>query len=156
MLLIFANLTFVNLKRLDWWFSLKTLDDKIEMYIFVVYYVGSLTLFVLGLKAPGLTHTRNYYNLNGDSSSSQNNLESERLMHTGSTWAGAAKKIKTLAPFLWPKKSALLKLQVIICILLLIIARVINLFVPISYLACWLLHLQILIENSLSKEINLF
>ncbi|KAI5712795.1 hypothetical protein M8J75_011188 [Diaphorina citri] len=131
MLLIFANLTFVNLKRLDWWFSLKTLDDKIEMYIFVVYYVGSLTLFVLGLKAPGLTHTRNYYNLNGDSSSSQNNLESERLMHTGSTWAGAAKKIKTLAPFLWPKKSALLKLQVIICILLLIIARVINLFVPI-------------------------
>ncbi|XP_026680769.1 ATP-binding cassette sub-family B member 6, mitochondrial-like [Diaphorina citri] len=24
MLLIFANLTFVNLKRLDWWFSLKT------------------------------------------------------------------------------------------------------------------------------------
>ncbi|XP_008474041.1 ATP-binding cassette sub-family B member 6, mitochondrial-like [Diaphorina citri] len=52
-------------------------------------------------------------------------------MHTGSTWAGAAKKIKTLAPFLWPKKSALLKLQVIICILLLIIARVINLFVPI-------------------------
>lgn len=48
-----------------------------------------------------------------------------------STWANGWKKIRTLAPFLWPKNSFSLQLRVILCIILLIGGRVINVVVPI-------------------------
>uniref|UniRef100_A0A8D8STF1 ATP-binding cassette sub-family B member 6 n=1 Tax=Cacopsylla melanoneura TaxID=428564 RepID=A0A8D8STF1_9HEMI len=126
MLLIFANLTFVNLKRPDWWFQMRTFDDKMEMYMFVVYYSGTLVLFILGLKAPGLSSFRNYYNLNADQSSTSNETQRER-----SAWTNIAQKVKILAPYLWPRRSARLKVQMMVCFLLLIIARVINVYVPI-------------------------
>ncbi|XP_044744923.1 ATP-binding cassette sub-family B member 6-like isoform X2 [Coccinella septempunctata] len=60
-----------------------------------------------------------------------------------STWSGFWGKIKILAPFLWPKKSCMLQIVVILCFVLLGLGRVINLFVPIF--TKW-------IVNSLSPE----
>ena len=55
----------------------------------------------------------------------------QRPDDNASTWQNLWHKIKTLAPFLWPKKSALLQLRVIFCFVLLIGGRAINLYVPI-------------------------
>uniref|UniRef100_A0A1B0CZW1 ATP-binding cassette sub-family B member 6 n=1 Tax=Phlebotomus papatasi TaxID=29031 RepID=A0A1B0CZW1_PHLPP len=48
-----------------------------------------------------------------------------------STFRNAWSKIKTLAPFLWPKRDCFLQFRVIFCFLLLLGGRVINLYVPI-------------------------
>lgn len=79
-----------------------------------------MLIFTLGLKAPGVTLPINdeYQNLN---EASENR----------STFANGWLKIKTLAPFLWPKKDCLLQFRVMFCFVLLIAGRVINLFVPI-------------------------
>lgn len=48
-----------------------------------------------------------------------------------STWTNAWSKIRTLAPFIWPKRSFLLQLRIIACFALLIGGRLVNLYVPI-------------------------
>lgn len=48
-----------------------------------------------------------------------------------STFRNAWKKLSTLAPFIWPKNDLKSQINVIICIVMLIAGRVINLFVPI-------------------------
>jgi ATP-binding cassette, subfamily B (MDR/TAP), member 6 len=52
LLLFFA---LVNINSKDWWFELKTKKDRIEMGFFVTRYICTLFMFVLGLKAPGIT-----------------------------------------------------------------------------------------------------
>lgn len=56
---IAQNLALVNINSKDWWFDLKTKKDKIEMGLFVTRYVSTLFMFVLGLKAPGITSIAN-------------------------------------------------------------------------------------------------
>jgi Mitochondrial ABC-transporter N-terminal five TM region len=65
-LLLFFTLTFiaqnvalVNINSKDWWFDLKTEKDRIEMGFYVTRYVATLFMFVLGLKAPGITSVAN-------------------------------------------------------------------------------------------------
>ena len=50
-----------------------------------------------------------------------------------STWRGLWSKSLMVWPFMWPKKSFFLQMCVVICILLLIIGRVVNLYTPILY-----------------------
>ena len=52
-------------------------------------------------------------------------------VNQGSTFRNAWKKMKTLAPFLWPRKDIFLQFRVIFCFVLLVAGRVINLYVPI-------------------------
>lgn len=123
LIFINENLSLMNLKKEDWWSHVSaTLRDKVEMSLFVTRYACSLLLFVLGLKAPGIQRNRDdeYIHLNED-----------RENENRSTWANGWRKIRTLAPFLWPKKSIALQLRVIFCIGLLLGGRVINVFVPI-------------------------
>lgn len=61
-LLLFFTLTFiaqnvalVNVNSKDWWFNLQTRQDRVEMAFFVTRYICTLFMFVLGLKAPGIT-----------------------------------------------------------------------------------------------------
>uniref|UniRef100_A0AAR5Q0G4 ABC transporter domain-containing protein n=2 Tax=Dendroctonus ponderosae TaxID=77166 RepID=A0AAR5Q0G4_DENPD len=48
-----------------------------------------------------------------------------------STWTGLFKKLKILAPFLWPKNSAILQARVLVCFILLGLGRAVNLYIPI-------------------------
>lgn len=116
------NLTFVNMKQDDWWFKFTSLKDRVEMSLFVMRYISYLLIFVLGLKAPGiLTHREDdYIHLQND-----NNAENR------STWTNSWRKMRTLAPFMWPKKSFILQLNVIMCIALVIFGRIINVYVPV-------------------------
>lgn len=61
----------------------------------------------------------------GTHSSDRNQSERNR-----SVFADFGKKCKRLIPFLWPKKSFMLQLRVLVCFFILILGRVINVFVP--------------------------
>lgn len=52
---IAQNVALVNINSKDWWFEMKNQDERIEMALFVTRYACTLFLFVLGLKAPGIT-----------------------------------------------------------------------------------------------------
>lgn len=97
------------------------------MGLFVTRFLCSLLIFVLGLKAPGVMAPYNpHHRLENDSPS-----ESAGNVPTGSAFRNGWRKLRTLFPYLWPKKDKLLQLAVIICIILLVAGRVIKLFLPI-------------------------
>ncbi|KAJ8682804.1 hypothetical protein QAD02_018596 [Eretmocerus hayati] len=126
------NLVFVNLSKWEWWFKLKTLSDRVEMTLFVLRYCSSLLIFVLGLRAPGIVGSSpsNYHSFEDGTDTRPRHFEG-RPGDNASTWKNAWYKIRTLAPFLWPKTSVWLQLRVIFCFGLLTAGRVINVYVPI-------------------------
>lgn len=124
---IAENLAFINLGKKSWWFQLKDLSDRIEMVLFILRYISCLILFVLGLKAPGIMQTVDYFSLHDSTS----NLAPQQPNDNQSTWKNAWKKMRTLAPFLWPKKDFYLQMRVIFCFMLLFGGRIVNLYVPI-------------------------
>ncbi|KAI4490941.1 hypothetical protein M0802_010615 [Mischocyttarus mexicanus] len=129
--LVAENLVFVNIGKLEWWFHLNSLTDQIEMGLFVSRYVSNLMIFAIGLKAPGIfSNNQEYHTLNNDTAS-QSRYYHERPEENASPWKNIWYKMKTLAPFLWPKSDILLQLRVIFCFGLLMLGRLINLYVPI-------------------------
>ncbi|XP_049532979.1 ATP-binding cassette sub-family B member 6 [Anopheles darlingi] len=122
MLFITQNIAFVNLNYGDGWFRLETLRDRVEFGLFVVRYLVTMMLFVIGLKAPAITSTmrsEEYQNLHARPNENQ------------STFRNAWSKMRTLLPFLWPKKDVILQFRIIFCFVLLFAGRIINLYVPI-------------------------
>lgn len=99
--------------------------DEIEMGLFVTRFFCSLLIFVLGLKAPGIMAPYNPHQRLDDSSSESQGAP------TGSAFRNGWRKLRTLFPYLWPKKDLALQLAVIFCIILLFAGRVIKLFLPI-------------------------
>ncbi|ALC45884.1 Hmt-1, partial [Drosophila busckii] len=125
--LINEALAIINLRHEDWWFDLKNNKHQIEMGLFVMRCLSSLFIFVLGLKAPGVTDLFNPHQpLENDSI-----RDSVPNVQTGSAFRNAWRKMRTLFPYLWPKKNIMLQLAVIACIFLLVAGRVIKLFLPI-------------------------
>lgn len=123
------NIVFVDIHKLDSWFDFANLTEKIELVLFGLRYAVCFALFILGFCAPGVLSPLSYSQLHyhndihvsvGNDSTSQ-----------GSTFRNFWSKLKKLFPFLWPKKSVLLVLRVIFCLLLLAGGRIINLYVPI-------------------------
>lgn len=97
------------------------------MGMFVTRFLCSLLIFVLGLKAPGIMAPFNpHHRLENDSSS-----DSAGSIPTGSAFRNGWRKLRTLFPYLWPKKDVMLQCAVVVCILLLVAGRVIKLFLPI-------------------------
>lgn len=123
---ISENLAFVNLGQNEWWFKLKDMNDRIEMALFVLRYISCLVIFVLGLKAPAIKPP-SYLGVDR----SNMNIPLMGQSENASTWSNVLHKLRTLAPFLWPKKDLCLQLRVVICIILLAAGRAINLYVPI-------------------------
>uniref|UniRef100_A0A6M2DCA8 ATP-binding cassette sub-family B member 6 n=1 Tax=Xenopsylla cheopis TaxID=163159 RepID=A0A6M2DCA8_XENCH len=128
MVFISENLVLINIRNADWWFNLKTRSDQIEMLLFILRYISCLIVFTLGLCAPGIKQNLDYITLDDSHNPAP---QRDRQANQGSTFRNFWRKIKVLAPFLWPKKDFLLQFRVIFCLLLLAAGRVINLFVPI-------------------------
>ncbi|KAF9824859.1 hypothetical protein SFRURICE_001732 [Spodoptera frugiperda] len=126
MIFVSENLSFLNLNKEGWWWNLKTLQDRLEMSLFVGRYVSCMIMFVLGLKAPGIVQ---YHYLGADDENRRN--IPPRQDENRSTFRNVFGKLRTLLPFLWPRKSACLQIYVLICVLALLAGRVVNLFVPI-------------------------
>lgn len=127
LIFISENLAFLNLGQKNWWFHFKTNADKIEMGLFCLRYISCLSIFILGLKAPGITQNIDYFNLND----ATRNVNPNPPNDNQSTWKNFWRKIRLLAPFLWPRKNICLQLRVLVCFVLLGGGRAINLYVPI-------------------------
>ncbi|XP_014253071.1 ATP-binding cassette sub-family B member 6, mitochondrial [Cimex lectularius] len=128
LMFISVNILFINIHRQDWWTHLESWKEKVQLAIFVTKYILSLFVFALGFRAPGILSSREYVNIETPMFDSMGeNFEGNANY---STWYNLWKKIKILAPFLWPKKDSFLQLRVIFCFILLIAGRVINLYVP--------------------------
>ncbi|XP_049873404.1 ATP-binding cassette sub-family B member 6 [Pectinophora gossypiella] len=125
MIFVSENLSFLNLNKEGWWWHLKDLQDRLEMALFVGRYVSCMIMFVLGMKAPGIMHQFEYL----DNEDGRRNIPPRE--DNRSTFRNVVSKLRTLLPFLWPRKSLCLQIYVLICVLALIAGRVVNLYVPI-------------------------
>ncbi|XP_033646559.1 ATP-binding cassette sub-family B member 6, mitochondrial-like isoform X2 [Asterias rubens] len=130
---VYENIAFVSWSSPHWWWGFDSDIKQAELGLWVVRYVCTLLLFAIGLRAPGLP--RKSYNLmiNEDRSGGMEvpGIDSENDPAPKSTWADAWTKSKMVFPYVWPKGRYILQLRIIICILILIAARVINVYVPV-------------------------
>lgn len=93
------------------------------MGFFITRYISTFFIFVIGIKAPGIIKRTHDFEIEP--------LTDNQQDVNRSSFHNAWFKLKSLLPFLWPKKEFWLQFRVIVCVLLLIGGRVINLYVPI-------------------------
>lgn len=110
--------------------------EKIEMGLFIARYLTSLLIFVLGLKAPGITtypYAGSHERLEEDQDTTpqEQSASNTVTMHSGSAFKNAFKKLRKLFPYLWPKSNIKLQAIVCFCLVLLLVGRVVKLFLPI-------------------------
>uniref|UniRef100_A0A8C1XGP7 ATP-binding cassette sub-family B member 6 n=1 Tax=Cyprinus carpio TaxID=7962 RepID=A0A8C1XGP7_CYPCA len=123
------NLAFVSWMSPQWWWTLETADQQVSFAFWLVRYFSSGLLFLLGLKAPGLPRRPYMLLVNEDERDPLLGNSNENQ----STWKDFGKKVRLLVPYMWPKGSVLLQLLVLLCLGMLGVERVINVFVPIYY-----------------------
>ncbi|PIK53214.1 putative ATP-binding cassette sub-family B member 6, mitochondrial [Apostichopus japonicus] len=84
------------------------------------------------MRAPGLPPTGYALMINSQPVPVDNYQEDEdSTANQPSTWASAWKKIKTVWPYVWPRGHYIMQFRVLICIMLLVAGRVVNVFVPV-------------------------
>eukprot|EP00092_Neocalanus_flemingeri_P068912 GFUD01084323.1.p1 GENE.GFUD01084323.1~~GFUD01084323.1.p1 ORF type:complete len:834 (+),score=234.65 GFUD01084323.1:272-2773(+) len=125
-----VNFRFIVLTKEAWYDNLVDVPHKVDLGMFVATYLLTCGVFVLGLRAPGLTPTHQYSNFR---QSSQEPEEVPGSASEGSTWRGFWTKLVKLMPYMWPSNSPMLQLRVLVCLVLLVLLRVTNVFVPIYY-----------------------
>jgi len=137
-LLVFWTLAFmqVNFRLIvvtkeAWYNNITDSVRTTDLAFYVSTYLLTCAVFVLGLRAPGLTPTHQYSSFGR--SDTNNGEDEDRSASDGSTWRNLWRKLMKLLPYMWPKNSPLLQLQLIICFLILASMRVTNVFVPIYY-----------------------
>uniref|UniRef100_A0A8C7G3B4 ATP-binding cassette sub-family B member 6 n=1 Tax=Oncorhynchus kisutch TaxID=8019 RepID=A0A8C7G3B4_ONCKI len=123
------NLAFVSWASPYWWWGLENTQQQVEFSLWLMRYVGTGTLFFLGLKAPGLPRRPYMLLINED----ERDVEGGTGQESQSTWHDFGQKVRLLVPYMWPRGSMLLQGLVLLCLCLLGLERVINVFVPIYY-----------------------
>uniref|UniRef100_A0A8C9S3R4 ATP-binding cassette sub-family B member 6 n=1 Tax=Scleropages formosus TaxID=113540 RepID=A0A8C9S3R4_SCLFO len=128
------NLAFVSWMSPLWWWGMETTEQQVEFGLWLIRYIGTGTLFFMGLKAPGLPRRPYMLLINED----ERDVEHGQPLlagpgQTSSTWQGFGKKVRLLLPFMWPQGKVLLQVLVLLCLALLGVERAINVFVPIYY-----------------------
>ncbi|XP_022108249.1 ATP-binding cassette sub-family B member 6, mitochondrial-like [Acanthaster planci] len=128
------NLAFVSWVSPHWWWGFDSDVKRAELGLWVVRYVCILLLFAIGLRAPGLPRKSYALLINEDRDEEQEvpllNAEASSAGQK-STWADAWTKTKMVFPYVWPKGHYLLQLRIIVCILILVAARIVNVYVPV-------------------------
>ena len=131
----------------QWWWGLRGHTDISDLVLFIVRCVFIVGVVVLGVLRPLFTKKHDYtlmVNLDPQDKADidtekQNRANQERKegsfvrRRTSSAFANIWFKCKLLFPYVWPKGHLLLQLRVIVCFLLLVSGRVINVYVPIYY-----------------------
>ncbi|KAG9349028.1 hypothetical protein JZ751_029346 [Albula glossodonta] len=125
------NLAFVSWTSPLWWWGLETVEKQVDFGLWLVRYIGTGALFFIGLKAPGLPRRPYMLLINEDERDVENGQPLLGGEESESTWKGFGKKVRLLVPYMWPRGSILLQSLVLLCLCLLGLERVINVFVPI-------------------------
>ncbi|KAI5123873.1 hypothetical protein M0805_005690 [Coniferiporia weirii] len=66
-------------------------------------------------------------------SSSAKKIQAEAAKIESATWGDMYRRIKKLAPYLWPKGSVWLQFLALLCVLVLLVGRVVNVAVPLVF-----------------------
>ncbi|KAM4698649.1 ATP-binding cassette sub-family B member 6 [Rhinophrynus dorsalis] len=127
------NLAFISWQSPHWWWiSMSSVPQKVQFGLWTLRYVCTLLLFMLGIVAPGRPRKPYILLINEDERDVENSQPLLRGQNE-STWQGFRKKLRLLIPYLWPQRNVLLQLLVLLCMGLMGLERVINVFVPIYY-----------------------
>ncbi|KGL77737.1 hypothetical protein N309_05890, partial [Tinamus guttatus] len=128
------NLTLVCWRSPLWWWALEDTNQKVQFSLWLLRYVCTFTLFVLGMKAPGLPHKPYMLLVNEEERDVEN---SQPLLpdagRTTSTWKDFRRKLRLLVQYMWPRGNRLLQGLVLFCMALMGLERAVNVFVPIYY-----------------------
>ncbi|KAK7473352.1 hypothetical protein BaRGS_00035400 [Batillaria attramentaria] len=126
--LIRENLAFVSWWSSEWWWSLKSESDFVELGFWIVRYVSTLSLLVMGIWGWGLPSAQHpyYLLLQNDDETADSSSSNTRA----STWTNVLGKLKLMLPYVWPKGNWLLQMTVVFCLILLGVGRALNVFVP--------------------------
>nr|XP_009674521.1 PREDICTED: ATP-binding cassette sub-family B member 6, mitochondrial [Struthio camelus australis] len=128
------NLTLVCWRSPLWWWALEDTNQKVQFSLWLLRYVCTFMLFVLGMKAPGLPHKPYMLLVNEEERDVEN---SQPLLsdasRTTSTWKDFRRKLRLLVQYMWPRGNRLLQGLVLFCMALMGLERAINVFVPIYY-----------------------
>uniref|UniRef100_A0A8C5RHC7 ATP-binding cassette sub-family B member 6 n=2 Tax=Laticauda laticaudata TaxID=8630 RepID=A0A8C5RHC7_LATLA len=103
----------------------------VQFSLWFLRYISTFTLFILGIKAPGLPRKPYMLLINEDERDVEINEVNAR--QNTSTWKDMGQKILILIQYMWPKKNYPLQGMVIFCLMLMGMERAINVFVPIYY-----------------------
>lgn len=125
MAFIRENLAFVSWFSTAWWWHLRNKSEQIEFSMWLLRYLGTMCLFVLGFQAPGVPRA-DYYMLVRD-------IEQGQGRSQVSVWKNVLAKLKIMFPMVWPKGKPWLQFMVILCLGLLGLGRVVNVYVPVYY-----------------------
>ena len=126
-----VNFRLIVVTKEAWYNNITDSVRTTDLAFYVSTYLLTCAVFVLGLRAPGLTPTHQYSSFGRPDTN--NGEDEDRSASDGSTWRNLWRKLMKLLPYMWPKNSPLLQLQLIICFLILASMRVTNVFVPIYY-----------------------
>ncbi|KAM8933378.1 ATP-binding cassette sub-family B member 6 [Pelodytes ibericus] len=127
------NLAFMSWQSPHWWWQdMESLPQKVQFGLWILRYICLLFLFMLGILAPGRPR-KPYILLINEDERDVENMQPLLRPPNESTWQGFRKKCRLLIPYLWPKGSVWLQLLVLLCMGLMGVERVINVFVPIYY-----------------------
>ncbi|EUB60602.1 ATP-binding cassette sub-family B member 6 [Echinococcus granulosus] len=124
---VLVNLPLTCIGSSSWWWKLETDLDKAELAVWIAEYMCTLLVFILGLLAPGSpNYAMLYHGLLDENAVTQDPLAAGR-------WGVFKRRASVLFPFIWPRSRYLLQLNIILCVCILVVARVVNLYVPIFY-----------------------
>ncbi|XP_037252165.1 ATP-binding cassette sub-family B member 6 isoform X2 [Falco biarmicus] len=128
------NLTLVCWRSPLWWWALEDTNQKVQFSFWLLRYICTFMLFILGMKAPGLPRKPYMLLVNEEERDVEN---SQPLLpdasRTTSTWKDFRRKLRLLVPYMWPRGNHLLQGLVLFCMALMGLERAINVFVPIYY-----------------------
>ncbi|KFQ09415.1 hypothetical protein N330_07173, partial [Leptosomus discolor] len=128
------NLTLACWRSPLWWWALEDTNQKVQFGFWLLRYICTFMLFILGMKAPGLPRKPYMLLVNEEERDVEN---SQPLLpdagRTTSTWKDFRRKLRLLVPYMWPKGNHRLQGLVLFCMALMGLERAINVFVPIYY-----------------------
>ncbi|XP_070564941.1 ATP-binding cassette sub-family B member 6-like [Ptychodera flava] len=129
-----------------WWWKLSSQKDNIEFSMWVTRFTCTLLVFILGLRAPGLPKKSYMLLVNEDRDPEQGKPLLDDASPTGtsgeyqsiseqegSAWKGFYRKSKLMWPHVWPSGHPILQLLVVLCFIILLANRGINVLVPLYY-----------------------
>ncbi|KAM6178687.1 ATP-binding cassette sub-family B member 6 isoform 1-T1 [Rhynchocyon petersi] len=127
------NLALVSWNSPQWWWARANLSQQVQFSLWVLRYVVSGGLFVLGLWAPGLRPQSYTLQVNGEDTDVERSQVRSAQTAQQSTWKDLGRKLRLLSGYLWPRGSPALQLLVLLCLGLMGLDRGLNVLVPIFY-----------------------
>ena len=140
---VWQSLQLLGWANPHWWWGLHSQADLSDLILFCIQTSLLTALLAVGVMWPLLTRSPRNYTLlvNSDPvNTTEHNWQQARQREgsfvqrrTSSTFAGLWGKARLLFPYVWPRGHPLLQLRVVVCFLILVAARVINVYVPLYY-----------------------